>query len=48
MKLDIRLFAEHDAPEVFSMLESTEELHVGGLTYSRKRFRTGTLSELKT
>lgn len=36
MQVAIRLFAEHDAPGVFSMLESTKELHVGGLTYSEK------------
>lgn len=36
MRITIRPFMKHDAPEVFSMLEATEELHVGGLTYSEK------------
>ncbi len=36
MKVDVKPFSERDASEVFSMLESTEEQHVGGLTYSEK------------
>lgn len=35
-KAHIRSFLESDADEVYDMLKNTEELHVGGLTYSEK------------
>jgi len=35
----VRPFRESDATEVYSMLQGTEELHVGGLTYSEKAVR---------
>jgi ribosomal protein S18 acetylase RimI-like enzyme len=35
-KAHIRPFLESDANEVYAMLQNTEELHVGGLTYSEK------------
>jgi ribosomal protein S18 acetylase RimI-like enzyme len=33
---DIRPFLESDVNEVYAMLKNSEELHVGGLTYSEK------------
>ena len=36
LKINIRAFHEGDAKEVHTMLESTEEVHVAGLTYSEK------------
>jgi len=36
LKINIRSFHEDDAKEVYAMLESTEEVHVAGLTYSEK------------
>lgn len=36
MRIGIRPFNRNDANEVYSMLKDTEELHVGGLTYSEK------------
>jgi len=36
MKIGIRPFQASDATEVYTMLKNTEELHVGGLTYSEK------------
>jgi len=38
MKVDTRSFTKHDAAQVLSMLETTEELHVGRLTYSEKAY----------
>jgi GNAT superfamily N-acetyltransferase len=32
----IRVYSQGDADDVYVMLQSTEELHVGGLTYSEK------------
>lgn len=36
LKISIRPFHESDAKEVYTMLESTEEVHVAGMTYSEK------------
>jgi len=36
LKISIRPFHESDAMEVYNMLKGTEELQVGGLTYSEK------------
>ncbi len=36
IKSATRPFLESDANEVYAMLKSSEELHVGGLTYSEK------------
>jgi ribosomal protein S18 acetylase RimI-like enzyme len=35
-KISIRPFCESDATEIYAMLKDTEELHVGGMTYSEK------------
>jgi len=39
LEIKIRPFHESDAREVYAMLESTEEVHVAGLTYSEKAVR---------
>jgi hypothetical protein len=32
----IRRYSQRDADDVYAVLQSTDELHVGGLTYSEK------------
>jgi hypothetical protein len=39
LKISVRPFDEKDAVEVCTMLNDTEELHVGGLTYSERAVR---------
>ena len=34
LKVRVRSFSQSDAHEVYTVLHNTEELHVGGLTYS--------------